>query len=108
VSCRGLYFVGLPFLYFLRSALVGGVGRDAEHIVDHIASTAVSKGGSLRPELRHHPERVKLGHFRGVSTDSSRADSVGRARVFTDLAPVVRPGRAPSASACACEPYREL
>jgi putative flavoprotein involved in K+ transport len=35
-SCPGLYFVGLPFLYSLSSALVGGVGRDAEHIVDHI------------------------------------------------------------------------
>lgn len=38
VPCPGLYFVGLPFLYSLSSALVGGVGRDAEHIVDHIAS----------------------------------------------------------------------
>jgi putative flavoprotein involved in K+ transport len=38
-SCPGLYFVGLPFLYSLSSALVGGVGRDAEHIVHHIDST---------------------------------------------------------------------
>ena len=37
-SCPGLYFMGLLFLYSLSSALVGGVGRDAEHIVDHIAS----------------------------------------------------------------------
>ena len=37
-ACPGLYFVGLPFLYSLSSALVGGVGRDAEYIVDHIAS----------------------------------------------------------------------
>jgi putative flavoprotein involved in K+ transport len=35
-SCPGLYFVGLPFLYSLSSSLLGGVGRDAEHIVDHI------------------------------------------------------------------------
>jgi putative flavoprotein involved in K+ transport len=35
-SCPGLYFVGLPFLYSLSSALVGGVGRDADHIVHHI------------------------------------------------------------------------
>jgi putative flavoprotein involved in K+ transport len=28
-SCPGLYFVGLPFLYSLSSALLGGVGRDA-------------------------------------------------------------------------------
>ena len=38
-SCPGLYFTGLPFLYSLSSILVGGVGRDAEHIVDHINST---------------------------------------------------------------------
>ncbi len=38
-SCPGLYFVGLLFLYSLSSALLGGVGRDARHIVDHIAST---------------------------------------------------------------------
>jgi putative flavoprotein involved in K+ transport len=38
-SVPGLYFVGLPFLYSLSSALLGGVGRDARHIVDHIAST---------------------------------------------------------------------
>ena len=42
-SCRGLYFIGLLFLYSLSSALVGGVGRDAEHIVDHIVSTRLSR-----------------------------------------------------------------
>ena len=42
-SCRGLYFIGLLFLYSLSSALVGGVGRDAEHIVDHIVSARLSK-----------------------------------------------------------------
>ena len=39
-SVPGLYFVGLLFLYSLSSALVGGVGRDAEHIVGHIAASA--------------------------------------------------------------------
>ena len=34
----GLYFVGVLFLYALSSPLVGGVGRDAEHIAEHIAS----------------------------------------------------------------------
>lgn len=38
-SRPGLYFVGLPFLYSLSSALLGGVGRDAKHIVSHIVST---------------------------------------------------------------------
>lgn len=42
-SYPGLYFVGLPFLYSLSSALVGGVGRDAEHIVDHIDSTRLAR-----------------------------------------------------------------
>jgi putative flavoprotein involved in K+ transport len=35
----GLYFLGLQFLYSLSSALVGGVGRDALYIADHIART---------------------------------------------------------------------
>jgi putative flavoprotein involved in K+ transport len=42
-SCPGLYFIGLLFLYSLSSALVGGVGRDAEHIVDHIVCTRPSR-----------------------------------------------------------------
>ncbi len=42
-SCPGLYFVGLPFLYSLSSALLGGVGRDAEHIVEHIVSTRLGR-----------------------------------------------------------------
>jgi putative flavoprotein involved in K+ transport len=36
-SIPGLYFVGLLFLYSLSSALLGGVGRDAEYIADHLA-----------------------------------------------------------------------
>jgi putative flavoprotein involved in K+ transport len=35
----GLYFVGLPFLYSFSSTLVGGVGRDAEHVVKQIGRT---------------------------------------------------------------------
>jgi putative flavoprotein involved in K+ transport len=34
----GLYFVGLPFQRTLSSVLVGGVGRDADHIAGQIAS----------------------------------------------------------------------
>jgi putative flavoprotein involved in K+ transport len=37
-SVPGLYFVGLVFQSGLASSLVGGVGRDAEHIAEHIAS----------------------------------------------------------------------
>ena len=35
-SVPGLYFVGMMFLYALASALVGGVGRDAEYIAEQI------------------------------------------------------------------------
>ena len=41
-SCRGLYFLGLPFLHTLSSALVGGVGRDARHVVGHLLSTSAT------------------------------------------------------------------
>jgi len=34
----GVYFVGLEFLYAMSSVMVHGVGRDAQHIADHIAS----------------------------------------------------------------------
>ncbi len=37
-SIPGLYFMGLPFQYSLSSALLGGVGRDAQYVADHIAS----------------------------------------------------------------------
>lgn len=33
----GLYFLGLPFLYAPPSSLIGGVGFDAEHVVDVIS-----------------------------------------------------------------------
>ncbi len=49
-SCPGLYFVGLLFLYSLSSALLGGVGRDAKHIVEHIVSTRPTGWGSERAQ----------------------------------------------------------
>ena len=47
----GLYFVGLPFLYAFASMLVGGVGRDAERVAEHIAArerVAAPEGRALR------------------------------------------------------------
>jgi len=35
---RGLYFMGLPFMYGHNSALIDGAGRDAEYIVARIAA----------------------------------------------------------------------
>lgn len=40
-SQPGLYFVGLFFLYAGSSELLRGVGRDAEHVVNHIAQNAL-------------------------------------------------------------------
>jgi putative flavoprotein involved in K+ transport len=38
-SAPGLYFVGLPFQYAATSALIGGVGRDARYVVEHIVAS---------------------------------------------------------------------
>src|SRR6266545_2203016 len=40
----GLYFIGLHFLYSMSSAMIHGVGRDAEHIAKHIAARARTNG----------------------------------------------------------------
>ena len=37
-SSPGLYIAGLPFLHSFASMLIGGAGRDAERIVQHIAT----------------------------------------------------------------------
>lgn len=42
----GLFFVGMPFQYGLTSGLVGGVGRDAEHVAGLIATRAAGPSGS--------------------------------------------------------------
>ena len=52
-GCPGLYFVGLLFLYSLSSALLGGVGRDAKYIVEHIVQRGAPK--SNRASARATP-----------------------------------------------------
>ncbi len=47
----GLYFVGQHFLYSLSSAMIHGVGRDAEHVAKHIAALPAHRpagGGRVR------------------------------------------------------------
>jgi putative flavoprotein involved in K+ transport len=39
---RGMYFVGLHFLYSMSSATVIGVGRDAKHVVRAIQTRALA------------------------------------------------------------------
>ena len=43
VSEPGLYFVGLPFQYAFTSSLIGGVGRDAAHVVDRLMEHAAGR-----------------------------------------------------------------
>lgn len=43
-SLPGLYFLGLYFQYSLSSPLLGGVGRDAEYVVDHLVSSRAPIG----------------------------------------------------------------
>jgi putative flavoprotein involved in K+ transport len=52
-SHPGLYFLGNPYLYSPTSALLGGVGRDAEYIVNHLASRpkSASAFSRARPHL---------------------------------------------------------
>ena len=45
----GLFFIGLPFMYRGGSALLGGVGRDAAHLVELMArQTAEERSSSGR------------------------------------------------------------
>ena len=45
----GLYFVGLHFLYAMSSAMIHGVGRDAEHIAELIAARARAPRAAEEP-----------------------------------------------------------
>lgn len=42
----GLYFLGLPFQYTITSAVIGGVGKDARHVADHLATRTASPPSS--------------------------------------------------------------
>jgi putative flavoprotein involved in K+ transport len=48
----GLYFVGLFFLSSVGSSLIGGVGRDAAHIADHLTAHRPSRPTALSERWR--------------------------------------------------------
>jgi putative flavoprotein involved in K+ transport len=54
-SLPGMYFVGLHFLYAMSSATLIGVGRDAERVVDGIASRVRLSGSSAASQLAEFP-----------------------------------------------------
>lgn len=39
-----LYFLGLPFQHTFASAVIGGVGKDARHVADHLAARGTKRG----------------------------------------------------------------
>ncbi|MFC4306602.1 flavin-containing monooxygenase [Cohnella boryungensis] len=41
-TISGLYFVGMPWLHRRGSALIGGVGQDAEYVVQHMQSIQIT------------------------------------------------------------------
>jgi putative flavoprotein involved in K+ transport len=61
-SQPGLYFIGNLYLYSATSALLGGVGRDAEYTVNHLASRPKSAPASSRAE-----GVAALGHERAAT-----------------------------------------
>lgn len=42
-AAPGLYFLGLPFQRTFASAVVGGVGKDARHVAEHLAGRATKR-----------------------------------------------------------------
>src|SRR6185369_10625768 len=69
-------------------------------------SESKSKPAIFPAQVSTDPGASKPAISGAVSTDSRRPNPATRAEVSTDSGAVVRPSRAPSASAC--EPYREL
>jgi putative flavoprotein involved in K+ transport len=47
-AAPGLYFLGLPFQYTPTSEHVGGVGNDARHVAEHIATRSPAQPARWR------------------------------------------------------------
>ncbi len=54
-SALGLYFLGLPFQHTFASAVIGGVGKDARYIAEHLAERAIERE-SKAADARHIPD----------------------------------------------------
>jgi putative flavoprotein involved in K+ transport len=64
----GIYFVGLHFLHAMSSATLIGVGRDAERVVDAVASR-VRLGVKADPRLSGAAEAPQLAEFPSEESD---------------------------------------
>jgi putative flavoprotein involved in K+ transport len=72
----GLYFVGLHFLYAMSSTMIHGVGRDAEHIAETIASRG---RGTLAPSPKlADTAQADRGSLRARVTGPATAASAER------------------------------
>jgi putative flavoprotein involved in K+ transport len=49
-NAPGLYFLGLPFQHTFASAVIGGVGKDARYVADHLASRSGKRTGKRERE----------------------------------------------------------
>jgi putative flavoprotein involved in K+ transport len=63
----GLYFVGLAFLYAMSSGFLPGVGRDAEHVVKHIASRKQPTSDSAGKTHSAATDEPQPSQQRGIS-----------------------------------------
>jgi hypothetical protein len=72
----GLYFVGLAFLYAMSSGFLPGVGRDAEHVVKHIASRKHQP--PTPPGKRTLQQRTNHNRVTNEGFSASRSSSAGQ------------------------------
>jgi putative flavoprotein involved in K+ transport len=42
-AAPGLYFLGLPFQHTFASSAIGGVGKDARYIAEHLAERTTER-----------------------------------------------------------------
>lgn len=78
-AAPGIYFVGLLFQYGFTSMLIGGAGRDAEHVVERLAGHAgLAHGTAARATgpMPHWPKPT--ARKRGREESGHGADAVRR------------------------------
>lgn len=78
-TAPGLYFAGLPFQYAFTSMLVGGVGRDASHVAEHIAARRSRRppGRARGPAGRGNAPRRRAPGLASPQSGGSGARALG-------------------------------
>jgi putative flavoprotein involved in K+ transport len=73
-AALGLYFLGLPFQHTFFSATVGGVGKDARYIAEHVAEQATGRNSKPAAALRPPPHRGPEGRAPRAQPQRDRED----------------------------------